>query len=305
VRLRDLEDRAAVVGLARSLLAAAQLATLGLSPIPVLFAALPRQRCGGLAAGSLWCLTGTGSAAAELARASAVLVLVSVLVGYRPRWTCVPHCYVAFSLHVGLAAPNGGDLAGQLMTLLLVPLCLGDNRTWLWGRRPPVEPVWRGAARAAGLAVRLQLLILYGWAAVAKLTAPGWREGTAMRAILHDPIYGLPPAARRALEAPLDARPLMAMLTWSVIAGELAIALSMTAGWRVRRRGWVLALLLHATIVASMGLFSFGVTMIAFVLLACADDRDFGSDLPEGATDRGGRPRSVGPPVPALDGRGG
>jgi antimicrobial peptide system SdpB family protein len=276
---------------ARSVLAVAQLVTLLATPATVLFARAPQPspdtRCLGLRGASLWCVVGTGPTALQVGRWVAVAALAVVVAGFRPRWTCIPHWYVAFSLHASLAFPNGGEYAAQIATLLLIPSCLGDRRAWQWRAVEPVTPRWRGAAEAARLAVRCQLLIIYLWAAVAKLASVSWRHGTAMRTIVDDPLYGVAPAFRQALDARLDSGPSVAVLTWSVVAAELAIAASMVGTRRIRRYGVALAVLLHSAIVVSMGLFSFGLIMIAFVVLGSA-----------GGSGPGRRPRGPAPSKP-------
>jgi antimicrobial peptide system SdpB family protein len=266
--------RLSAVAAGRSLLAIGQLTTLSASTGSVLFARTPESpvtRCSGLRGGSLWCLTGAGPTALLAGQVIAGAVLVAVVAGYRPRWTAVPHCYVAFSLHASLAFPNGGEYAAQIATLLLLPICLGDRRTWQWGPPGPVAPAWRGAGQAAHLAARGQLLIIYLWAAVAKLTSPSWRHGSAVRSIVDDPLYGATPWLRQVLRVPLESGLVVALLSWAVVAVELGIAGSMLGRARVRRYGLIGAVALHLSIIVSMGLPGFSLVMIGFVLVGCAD----------------------------------
>jgi antimicrobial peptide system SdpB family protein len=273
--LGSARERALLRAAARSLLGIAHASTLLSTSDSVLFARLSGQQpaagCTGVRGLSLWCAAGTSGLSGDITRAAAVGVLAAVVAGYRPRWTCIPHWYVAFSLTASISVPNGGEYAAQAATLLLVPICLGDRRTWQWSREEAMDPAWRGAARAAHLAVRLQLVVVYVWAVVAKLAAPAWRQGSALRGIFLDPIFGWPPAVQDFLSSLLASGPVIAAMTWSVLAVELAIALSMFGGPRFRRCGLVLAVGLHATIAVTLGLFSFGIIMIGFVLLSGAD----------------------------------
>jgi antimicrobial peptide system SdpB family protein len=276
--------RPSAIAVGRSLLALGQLVTLSAASGPVLFARTPQApdiHCSGLRSASLWCQLGTGPSALLTGQVIAGAVLAAVLAGYRPRWTCVPHCYVAFSLHASLAFPNGGEYAAQIATLLLVPICLGDRRTWQWEAPGPVLPGWRGAAQAAHLAIRCQLLIVYFWAATAKLEHPSWRHGTALRAIADDPLYGAAPWLRQLLRVPLASGPFVAALGWAVMATELAIAGSMLGRVRVRRYGLAAAVALHLGIAVSMGLPSFSVVMIGFVVLGSAGAEAPGDAGPE------------------------
>lgn len=281
-------ERALIRGVARSLLATAHLGTLALTPSRMLLARPPDEPagagCEGVRGLSLWCVTGSGPALVEVVRWAAAGVLVAVAAGYRPRWTCLPHFWVAFSLHAGLAFPNGGEYAAQLAVMLLVPACLTDGRTWQWSRSTAPAPAWRGAVRAAQLVARWQVLVIYAWAATAKLSQPAWRDGSAMRAILRDPIYGAPDAVRHVTDRLLGPAPVAAALTWLVLAVELLIAVSMLGGPRPRWVAAGLALVLHSAIIGVMGLFGFGLTMIGFVLLTCDDA------VPSGAVGRSAAP---------------
>ncbi|MBC3840268.1 HTTM domain-containing protein [Streptacidiphilus sp. 4-A2] len=151
-------------------------------------------------------------------------------------------------------------------------MCLDDRRSWAW-RRPtrPLRPAWRGAAFAAHAALRCQIAIIYLNAAGAKLASPAWRHGTAMAVLAHDPEFGFPGAVRPFAQQLLSHAWAADLLTWSVLVIETLIALSMAFGRRMRRIGLFLAILLHGAIILLMGLFSFGLVMIALLLTACAD----------------------------------
>src|SRR5688500_5023921 len=69
-----------------------------------------------------------------LARWVAVAVLLVTASGWRPRWTAVPHWYVAFSFQTSAITLDGGDQVAAVLTLLLLPLALTDKRRWHWQR---------------------------------------------------------------------------------------------------------------------------------------------------------------------------
>jgi hypothetical protein len=45
----------------------------------------------------------------------AIVVLVGVVSGWRPRVTCLPHAYVAISLFHDISAPEGGDQISSIV----------------------------------------------------------------------------------------------------------------------------------------------------------------------------------------------
>ncbi|MFJ9847878.1 sporulation-delaying protein SdpB family protein [Streptomyces sp. NPDC101150] len=270
------EPRGIQLALARLLLAIAQLTMLLSSPDRLLFAnppgATPETRCAGLKSVSLWCVTAGDAPGDRPGRILAIAVLLVVASGYRPRWTCVAHWYVTFSIAVNTTANNGGDRVAEILAMLLIPVCLNDQRIWSWrGPTRPLLPAWGGSAFAAHAVLRCQTTVIYLHAVISKLAFPAWRHGTALGVLVHDPQFGIPGAVQPLAQQLLSHDWATSLFTWSVLAVETLIALSMPFGRRTRRCGLVLAILLHGAIILLMGLFSFGLIMIALVLATSAD----------------------------------
>ncbi|QMU74624.1 HTTM domain-containing protein [Streptacidiphilus sp. PB12-B1b] len=273
---QSFEPRGLPLGLARSLLAFAQLTTLLLTSDRTLFADPPgvtaSTRCAGLKGVSLWCVSGGDARTYTLGRVLAITVLLVVIVGYRPRWSCIAHYYVTFSIAVDVTATNGGDNVAEIFAMLLIPICLDDRRTWAWQKPAgPLRPAWRGGAFAAHAALRCQIAIIYLAAIASKLAFPSWRDGAALGVLAHDPEFGFPGVVQPYAQQLLSHAWATDTLTWSVLVVETLIALSMAFRRRTRSYGVVLAILLHGAIIVLMGLFSFGLIMIAVVLAACTD----------------------------------
>jgi antimicrobial peptide system SdpB family protein len=283
------DPRSAGLALGRSLLAVAQLTVILCSPDSALFEptrALPSgMHCDGVRGVSLWCAGGAaGAGGLPAARVIAVATLALVAVGYRPRWTCLPHWYVTFSLSAAITLPIGGDRIAAIATGLLIPVCLGDDRVWQWVRPGrPMDAGWRGRAYAAFLAFRVQVALIYGWAVVSKLASSEWRHGTALYTVVHDPNYGLPSGRLAPLEPLLGSRPFIGALTWGTLAVESAVAVGVLSSRKVRRYVLPLGVLLHAGTIMVMGLFSFGLVMIGVLLVACLGDRRHEVDPGDGS----------------------
>jgi antimicrobial peptide system SdpB family protein len=272
------EPRSLPLAVCRSVLAFAELTALLFTPDHDLFTYEPGlaggMHCSGVRGYSLWCMAGSGSDDLTFSRIVAMAVLVAVICGFRPKWTCIPHWYVAFSFANAITQPNGGDAVVGVATLLLIPILLGDDRAWHWTRpNTPLPPAMRGSAYAAWLAIRCQIAVIYLDAAVSKLAVPQWRDGQAMHTIFTDPNYGLPSVIRDPLGSVLQSGGVVAFITWSVMALELTVAICALCRARARKLGIWPAVLLHAAIIVAMGLFSFGLTMIALVLVLRIDGR--------------------------------
>src|SRR6185437_10077285 len=146
--IESFEVHDAMLSWARTILAIAQLLTILATSDSQMFMSVPSTslaaQCTGIKAASLWCVTGGEQLPDPVGRTIAIVVLLLVLSGYRPRWSCVLHWYVAFSIAEDVTTIDGGDQVAEIFTMLLIPLCLGDERVWIW-RKPvdPVAPTWR------------------------------------------------------------------------------------------------------------------------------------------------------------------
>ncbi|WP_203182626.1 sporulation-delaying protein SdpB family protein [Streptomyces pratensis] len=262
-----------VYGAARTLLATGTLVTLVCNPASTLFApgtaGAPQPHCGGAASLSVYCL----APGPESARWISVAVLLVVMSGFAPRWTAIPHWWVSYSLQVSASVIDGGDQISAVATLLLVPVALCDGRRSHWARDPAapapgerLRHAWIAGWIALG-AVRLQAAVVYFHAGTAKFGVAEWADGTAMYYWLSDPHMGAP-AWQRTLIDPLMQHSLpVALLTWSVPLGEIALAAALVMPARHWRPFLVAALLFHAAIAAVMGLVSFSLAMAALDLL--------------------------------------
>jgi antimicrobial peptide system SdpB family protein len=274
--LQRAESRTVLFAVARSVLAVVQFGVLALNSDSVLLGSPggPRAACKGIAATSLWCVTGTSSVGFDIARALALSVLFAVTIGYRASWSCIPHWYVSVSMSACFTPIDGGSYAAQAAALLLIPACLGDGRRWQWDRSgASLAPRWYGRRAAALLAMRCQVAVIYGEAAISKIAHSGWRDGRAMAAVLSDPQFGLPDFAKRWLGFLIPAGDALTVSGWMVVVGELSIAILIMGTLRMRRVAAGLAVILHTGILVFMGLLPFGLTMCAVVLLAASERR--------------------------------
>lgn len=262
-----------VYGTARSLLALCTLGTLLFSSTATLFRPAlgvpPAPYCDGIAAGSIYCLVGPDQL--WLARLVSIAVLIVVASGWRPRWTALPHWWVAASLAVSATIPDGGDQIAQLAALLLLPLCLTDPRRWHWQAAPAADsaaaaPHWRVLGWSSVLVVRVQVAGIYLQAAVAKFGVEEWADGTALYYWMTDPAFGAPGWAEP-LVAPIITSSAVVVFTYGAMLLELVLFMALV----MPRQRWapllVAGLVFHGAIALLMGLLSFGFAMAGCLLL--------------------------------------
>ncbi|QFG69461.1 sporulation-delaying protein SdpB family protein [Ornithinimicrobium pratense] len=279
------------LGLARTLMALGTAGTLALSGADVLFSpvvGLPlAPACEGLGALSIFCLLPREQL--SLLKWVCVVILLVVASGWRPRWTALAHWWVAFSVFNSVAITDGGDQASIVLTTLLLPVLLTDDRRWHWQRSPrthaaatatPARPrTWAVAlAVVALLAIKLQVAVIYFQASVAKLGQPEWVDGTSMYYWMSDDIFGPAAWMRPLMDAVVDQQLLLLTLTWLPLVVEFLLALSLLLPQWSRWGLLLLGVSLHLSIAVTMGLWSFSLVMVGACILLLTPP---GADLQE------------------------
>ena len=225
---RALDVRTNVTGLARSMLAVGTLLTIALNPMNALIAPLgpPRPLPAGLqpylAHLSVFRLAGQGNL--WLAKLVSIVILLLVVVGWRPRITALLHWWVSYSVVISLTILDGGDQITAILTVLLIPICLIDRRRWHWDA-PVVEPsAWRLAlGESTWWMIRLQVSLVYLGAALGKAAVREWTDGTAVYYWFTHPNFGAPQWLVPALRPMIESTWGVMLLTWGVIALELVL----------------------------------------------------------------------------------
>jgi antimicrobial peptide system SdpB family protein len=216
-----------------------------------------------------------------LARGFAIATLLLVVSGWRPRWTALPHWWVAISFATAARAPDGGDHVHLVLATLLVPVALTDARRWHW--QPALPRASTPGADARAFVVRsflviatLQVAAIYVHASVGKLGVTEWANGTAVYYWFTDPLMGAPSWVRVVLD-PILRSPFGVMaLTWGTIGLEALLAVGALLAPHQRRRLLVVGLGFHLGIVLVHGLVTFFCSMAAaLVLLLRRPDEPF------------------------------
>lgn len=258
------------VGLARTALALGSAATLAATRPAVLFdPSNVGGTCVDLRAAGLFCAVPAGGG--QVARWCAVLILLVVASGWRPRFTAIPHWYVSWSLLSNATVPDGGDQLTAILTLLLVPVALTDGRRWHWQRPPDPDNGTVGTGRviagAALLLIQVQVAVVYFQSSVAKLGVREWSDGTAMFYFLRHPLFGSPPWLRPLTDALTGSPVGVAVVTWAPLVVEFAVAVAILLGPRAKRVLLVTGIAFHGVIAVTMGLVSFALAMSGALLL--------------------------------------
>lgn len=291
-----------VYGLARTLVALGTGGTLAFSDTTTLFrpaAGIPEAPvCEGIRAASFFCVFPSGWL--EVARWAAVLMLLVVASGWRPRVTGLVHWWVAVSIPWSATLTDGGDQIAAILALLMLPLALTDDRRWHWDAPLESTEAKRLIARSSWVMLRLQVAGIYFHASVGKFKVTEWVDGTALYYWLLDPSVGAPDWLAR-LMLPVLSSPAVALLTWSVLLLELGLSVGPLLNPTLRRVLLPLGMSFHLGIAVFHGLISFVLVMFgALILLLRPSDAVFRFE-PLRAWLRQLRPQPAPAAAPALE----
>jgi len=202
-----------------------------------------------------------------LAKWICVILLCGVVSGYYPRVTCFFHWWTSASMVTSFRLFDGGDFIAQIMTLLLIPICLQDGRANHWKGLEPRDGESHVFAGVAHALIRLQVAVVYLVASVSKLSVHEWANGTAVYYWIDHPLVAAPPYLSGMLSFFTHHPVLVVLLTWGVLALEFGLFLCLFFPLGIRRRFLSIALGFHFMIFLVHGLFSFFLAMSGALLL--------------------------------------
>jgi antimicrobial peptide system SdpB family protein len=200
---------------------------------------------------------------------AACLILVLVIIGWRPRFTCIPHWLISTWFLNSALDFDGGDQITSNLTLLLIPICLIDNRRSHWQHRfYGVDEAYKNVFQNISLLViRLQMALIYLHAAVGKFVVEDWINGSAIYYWSFHPIFGMGEIERK-LATPLFQQPVLLFgLTWSVMILELVLFAGLLMDRKWYKGLFYAGVLFHIFIVLIHGLFSFFIAMTGGLVL--------------------------------------
>ena len=262
-----------VYGLARTLLAIGTLLTLIFNNTDILFIQgvnVNPPECNEATRFSLFCLF---SYNLEEARWICILILLVVATGWRPAVTGFFHWWVSYSLNASALIIDGGDAATAVMTFLLLPICLTDDRKWHWSSPKndnyltPKEDVKRWVAGSAFFVIKIQVAFIYFNAAVEKFKVTEWMNGTAIYYWFMNPFMGIDHWLRPLLASILPNPFVVTIITWGTLAFELSLFLAIFLKNKYQSSLLKMGIIFHFLIALFFGLIPFFFAMSSALLL--------------------------------------
>jgi antimicrobial peptide system SdpB family protein len=260
-------------GLARSLIGLATLLTLLFNDSSILF-----KPAAGLEEYpfcknnlSIFCLVPNDYQYLEIIRWVCIAILVLVVIGWRPRFTGIPHYWIMYSLQNSATVIDGGEQIGTVITLLLVPITLCDHRRWHWTIITDKDESFLSIYKVVTIycfwiAIRIQMAIVYANAALERLKNVEWADGTAIYYFFNDPMFGIPDYLAVLLDPILNS-PIVVILTWGTTILELFLFSALISPKKYWNIFLWSGIFLHTSIALLLGLYSFSLIMIGCLLL--------------------------------------
>lgn len=202
-----------------------------------------------------------------------IVVLLTCILGYFPRFLCILHSWVAYSIFYSMLIVEGGDQINVILTFLLIPVCVLDVRVNGWVRVREGQPasgnssVFNLNAKCALIFIKIQMAILYLNAGVAKIFAPEWSNGTAVYYWFHDNMFGAPDWVKGVAGFLFKNDIPVSMINWGVIFLEIGLFVALFLKQEYKYRLLILAIAFHFMIIVVHGLPSFFLAMSAGLVL--------------------------------------
>lgn len=197
----------------------------------------------------------------------AVIILMLVISGFYIKISSVLHWWVSISFFFGSSVIDGGDQIAAVLTFLLIPLCLTDDRKNHWHTKQPSYSSKNVFGLFSIYLIRFQIAIIYFHAAVGKFDVREWMNGTALYYWLNHSFFGssdnLVPIINMALKNDWA----VTILTYGVIVFELMLFLALTASRKYRKKILPIGIAFHFSIILFHGIFSFFFSIVGGLIL--------------------------------------
>lgn len=209
----------------------------------------------------------------------ALIILSLVILGVYPRYTCLLHYWIASSITGNVSVIDGGDHVNTILTLLLIPICLFDNRKFAYKNAIQNEPgrnwdsiknifLWTNFGIIA-----FQVASIYLHASLGKLEVEEWRNGTAVYYFFTSPALGMPEYLKFLFLPLINNSITVSIVTYGTLIFEFILFCSLFMNRYLKLLLFPIAVAFHFMIILLHGLPSFFLAMSgALVLLMWPKD---------------------------------
>ncbi|MES2545709.1 MAG: sporulation-delaying protein SdpB family protein [Bacteroidota bacterium] len=201
-----------------------------------------------------------------------IIILIFSILGVYPRFFCVLQCWVTYSLFYSMLIIEGGDQINTILTFLLIPVCILDDRKNGWVVKREVvlssnNKAWLFNAIIILYIIKLQVSMLYFNAGIAKIYGSEWSNGTAVYYWFNDNIFGAPNWLKSVFGPLFRNGICVSLINWSIIFIEISIFVALFLKQELKYLLFFIGFSLHFLIIFIHGLPAFGMVMTACLIL--------------------------------------
>lgn len=204
-----------------------------------------------------------------LVKTSAALFLLITASGIYPRFTGVFQWWIASSFFYASNIVEGGDQINAIITFLLIPLTLLDNRKWHWNKSENNSESKKAVGNIIYVLIAIQMSMVYLNAVTDKMYADieEWKLGNAIYYYLNDPYFGYPDWMDPFINSILSNSFFVSSLTWGTMFLELILFGVFFSNKKVKLMLFPAAVFFHLTIAVFLGLISFFMAMLGGLVI--------------------------------------
>lgn len=202
-----------------------------------------------------------------LSKTISVIILLIVVSGYFQKITGILHFWVVYSFHNSSILLDGGDQIATILTFLIIPLTLFDNRNNHWSIAEKQSNYSKLFGHLTFKLISLQVSFIYLNTAIEKLyQISDWKSGTAIYYIFNNNYFGLNDFLKD-LIAPVINSELVFVITWWIVLSHLILSYILLLKRKNKINYLYVGLFFHLGIALFMGLYSFSLTMVGALIL--------------------------------------
>lgn len=198
----------------------------------------------------------------------AFIILLWVLSGYFSQISCILHAYVSYSFLYDSKIIEGGDQIALIITILLIPICLCDQRITIWACKKfnyKIPEFLNLISLSCFQVIKIQIAIVYLFAGVVKANVSEWTEGSAIYYWLNHTM-GTTDFLLNIFNFLINSNAISPLLTWSALILEFLLFGSIFMKQSQKNSLFYIAVLFHIFIAVFFGLWAFSLIMISSLM---------------------------------------
>jgi antimicrobial peptide system SdpB family protein len=200
-----------------------------------------------------------------------LILLIWVISGYLPQLSCFFHAYFSFCFFFGSTIVEGGDQISQIITILLIPICVFDKRLFLWKNNKKFNykssDFIKLFCNSTFIVIQIQIAVIYLFSGAVKINVDEWKDGSAMYYWFNNINFGANTFNKFLFKSIMDNHFISPFINWSILALEFILFACLFMTDSDRKKMYFPSVIFHLMIGLILGLWSFSLTMIALLTI--------------------------------------